>query len=147
VRPITGNHECADALALLSLSLDQALSPLEQHKLERHIRDCPDCRQTGAAIEAFTRTLRALPLEEPSSPVLPRLPLRRRLVRTGFPAAAAMVVASLGLVALQGSVNVGSGGMSPTVTVPNTATFSPVTHSLSSQPQEQHASAAVVWLP
>jgi len=146
VSPLNGKHACADALALLSLSLDEELSLWERRKLERHIRDCPDCRRRGIAIETIARTLRGLPLEAPSVSALPQLPLRRRIARTGFPAAAAMIVVSLGLVALQGSVNVSSGGMSPTLTVPNALTLSPVTHSLPFQP-EQHSSAAVVWLP
>jgi hypothetical protein len=58
-----------------------------------------------------------------------------------------MVVASLGLVALQGSVNAGPQGVSPSLTVSNAVSLSPVTYSPSSQLQQQHASAAVVWLP
>jgi len=146
VSPINGKHACADALALLSLSLDEELSPLERHKLERHIHDCPDCRRRGAGLEAIARTLRGLPLETPSVAALPHLPWRRRVSRTGFPAAAAMIVASLGLVALQGSVNVGSGGISPVVPVSNAVRLSPVTHSLPPQPH-QRAVAVVVWLP
>jgi len=147
VSPINGKHACADTLALFSCSLDERLSPLEQRKLERHIRDCPDCRRRGAAIEAITCTLRDLPLAAPSLSAIPHLPWRRRIARTGFPAAAAMVVASLGLVALQGSVDAGSGRMSPTVTVSNAVRLSPVTHSLSPQPQQQPMNAAIVWLP
>jgi predicted anti-sigma-YlaC factor YlaD len=144
---MNGKHVCADALALLSLSLDEDLSSLERYRLERHIRDCPDCRHTGARLEALTRTLRGLPLEAPSISALPHLPWRRRIARTGFPAAAAMIVASFGLVALQGSVDVGSGGTSPTVTVSSAVSLSPITHSLPPQLQSQPASAAIVWLP
>ena len=57
---------CADALALLSLSLDQELSPLESRKLERHLHGCPGCSRKGAGIVAITRELRSLPLETPS---------------------------------------------------------------------------------
>lgn len=145
--PLNERHACADALALLSLSLDQELSPLERRKLERHVCACPDCRRKGAAVEAITRTLRALPLEAPSVSALPHLPLRRRIARNSVPAAAAMMVASLGLVALQGSVDMGSGGMSSTVPVPSAVRLSPVTHSIPPQLQSQYASAAVAWLP
>jgi anti-sigma factor RsiW len=134
-------------MALLSLSLDEELTPLERHKLERHVRECPACARRSAVIEAITRALRGLPLEAPVISSLPHLPLRRRIARTGFPAAAAMIVASLGLVALQGSVNAGSQSIDPAATVSNAVSLSPVTYSLSPQPGQQHASAAVVWLP
>ena len=39
----------------------------------------------------------------------PHLPWRRRIARTGLPAAAAVIVSALALVALQGSVDAGSG--------------------------------------
>ena len=134
-------------MALLSLSLDQELTPLESRKLERHVRECPACARRSTVIEAITRALRGLPLEAPTVSSLPHLPLRRRIARTGFPAAAAMIVASLGLVALQGSVNAGPRDISPAATVSNAVRLSPVTYSLSPQPQQQYASAAVVWLP
>jgi len=134
-------------MALLSRSLDQELGPLELRKLERHLRECPGCRRRGESIEAITHTLRSLPLATPSVPLQPRLPWRRRVARTGFPAAAAVAVASLGLVALQGSVNAGSGSISPAVTVSSAPRLSPVTHSLPPQPEQQSMSAAVVWLP
>lgn len=131
---------------MLSLSLDEELSPLESHKLERHFRDCPDCRRRGACVEAITRTLRDLPLEVPFVSSQPRLPWRRRVARAGIPVAAAMVAASLGLVTLQGSVDMGSGVVSPTVTVSSTTRFSPVNYSLPPQSQPQYVSA-LVWLP
>jgi len=119
---------------------------MERLKLERHLRDCADCRRRTAGIEALTRALRALPLDAPSVSALPHLPWRRRIVRTGLPAAA-MIVASFGLVALQGSVDMGSGGVSPTVTVSNVVGLSPVNHSLPPQPQPQYASAGFVFTP
>jgi len=143
---MNSKHVCADALGLLSLSLDQELSPLERLKLERHLRDCPDCRRRCAGIEALTRALRALPLDLPSVSALPHLPWRRRIVRTGLPAAA-VIAASFGLVALQGSVDMGSGGVSPTVTVSNVVGLSPVNHSLPPQPQPQYVSAGFVFTP
>jgi anti-sigma factor RsiW len=145
--PINGKHACAEALSLLSLSLDEELGPLENYKLERHLRDCPDCKRRGACVEAITRMLRDLPLESPSVSSPPRLPWRRRFVRAGIPVAAAMIAASLGLVALQGSTGMGSGVMTPTVPVSNTTEQSPVTHSLPPQPQPQYASAALIWRP
>ena len=138
-------HACAEALSLLSLSLDEELSPLERHKLERHITECPDCRRRSAGVEAVTRMLRELPPEAPSTLTLPRLP-RRRLARSGFPAAAA-IVASVGLVALQGSVDVNRGSTSPTVEVSSATWQSPVTHSSQPQPPPQYAAAAIAWIP
>lgn len=132
---------------MLSLSLDEELSPLESFKLERHLRACPDCRRKGACVEAITRTLRELPLEAPSVSSLPQLPWRRRIARAGIPVAAAMIAASLGLVSLQGSTGMGSGVVTPTVTVSNTTEPSPVTHSLQPQPQQQYASVPLIWLP
>ncbi|MHB8060779.1 MAG: zf-HC2 domain-containing protein [Gaiellaceae bacterium] len=144
--PINGKYDCAEVLALLSLSLDDELSPLESHKLERHLADCPDCRRRGAGIEAITRTLRAMPLEARPVSSLPRLPWRRRVARTGIPVAAAMIAASLGLVALQGSADMGPGGIRPAVTVSSAPHFSPVTHSLPPQLRPEYVSA-LVWLP
>jgi predicted anti-sigma-YlaC factor YlaD len=147
VSPINGKCVCAEALSLLSLSLDEELGPLESYKLERHLRACPDCRRKGACVEAITRTLRELPLEAPSVSLSPRLPWRRRIARAGIPVAAAMIAASLGLVSLQGSTGMGSGVMTPTVTVSNTTEPSPVTHSLPPQPPQQYASVPLIWLP
>jgi predicted anti-sigma-YlaC factor YlaD len=137
---------CAEALSLLSLSLDEELGPLERHKLERHLAECPDCRRRSAGVEAVTRMLRELSPEAPSTLTLPRLPRRRRLARSGFPAAAA-IVASLGLVALQGSVDVNRSSTSSTVEVSNATWQSPVTHSSQPQPPPQYAAAAIAWIP
>lgn len=139
-----GNHACAEVLSLLSLSLDEELSLLESHKLERHLRECPDCRHKGACFEGITRTLRELPLETPSVSSRPHLPRRRRIARTGIPVAAAMVAASLGLVALQGSADMGSGVVSPTAPVSSARPLSPVTHSLPSQERPEFVSALIV---
>ena len=143
---MNGKHVCADALSLLSLSLDEELSPLEHLKLERHLRVCPDCRSRADGIDAITRALRGLPLEAPSVSALPHLPWRRRIARTGFPAAA-VLVASFGVVALQGSVDLGSGGMSPAATVPSAVTLSPVNQSLPPQLRPQYQSAGFVFAP
>jgi predicted anti-sigma-YlaC factor YlaD len=137
-------HACAEALSLLSLSLDEELNPLDSHKLERHLRDCPDCRRKGACFEAIASTLRELPLETPSVSSSPRLPRRRRIARAGIPVAAAMIAASLGLVALQGSTDMGSGVVSPTATVSSARPLSPVTHSLPSQERPEFVSALIV---
>ena len=137
-----GKRACADALASLSLSLDLELSPLERRKLDRHLFGCPDCRRIGASIEAITLALRDLPLEAPSVSLLPHLPRRRRIARNSLPAAAAVIVASLGLVALQGSVGASTGDMNPALTVSSTPRLSPVTYAISPQ-QQPYAYAAV----
>ena len=133
---------CADALASLSLSLDQELNSIESCKLERHLLNCPDCRRKGASVEAITLVLRDLPLETPSISVLPHLPWRRRVARNSLPATAAAIVASLGLVALQGSVGASSGDMNPALTVSRTPKQSPVTYVIPPQLQP-YANAAV----
>ncbi len=144
---MTAKRSCADTLALLSLSLDEELGPLGARRLERHLLGCPDCRRKSSSIEASTLALRSLPLEAPSVSLLPHLPWRRRIARTGLPAAAAMIASALALVALQGSVDAGSGGTSRTTTVSNAVVFSPVTHSLPPQSQQQSMSASLIWMP
>jgi anti-sigma factor RsiW len=130
-----GKRACADALASLSLSLDQELSPIERRKLERHFLGCPDCRRKGASVEAITLALRDLPPEAPSISVLPHLSWRRRVARNSLPAAAAAIVASLGLVALQGSVGASSGDINPALTVSSIPKQSPVTYVIPPKPQ------------
>jgi len=137
-----GERVCADALASLSLSLDQELSPLEHRKLERHLLGCPDCRRKGASVEAITLALRDLPPEAPAVSFLPHLPWRRRVARNSLSATAAVIVASLGLVALQGSVGASSGDMNPALTVSSTPKQSPVTYAIPPQPQP-YVNAAV----
>lgn len=137
-----GKRACADALASLSLSLDQELNSIEGCKLERHLLNCPDCRRKGASVEAIALALRGLPLEEPSIPVLPHLSWRRRVARNSLPATAAAIVASLGLVALQGSVGASSGDMNPALTVSRTPRPAPVTYVIPPQLQP-YANAAV----
>jgi predicted anti-sigma-YlaC factor YlaD len=143
----TGVRACDDALALLSLSLDEELSTLERRKLERHLRFCPACRRTSVGIEGATVALRGLPLETPSASFSPHAPWRRRVARTGLSTMAAVAFASLGLVALQGSVNGDSNGITSTVTVPEVSSLSPIT----SVPQPQRPGFSfygdIAWAP
>ncbi len=142
---MSGDRVCADTLGLLSLSLDQELTPLDRRKLERHLLYCPDCRRKGVSLETITLTLRTLPPEAPSFFLLPHLPWRRRVARNSLPAAAAVIVASLGLVALQGSVGTSYGDTTPALTVSNTPTPSPVTYAIS--PQQQLPAYTAVQAP
>lgn len=137
-------HACAEALSLLSLSLDEELAPLASRKLQHHLRDCAICRRKSAGFEAITSTLRELPLEAPSNSSLPHLPRRRRVARTGIPVAAAMIAASLGLVVLQGSTDMRSGVVSPSAQVSSARPLSPVTHSLPSGERSEFVSALIV---
>jgi anti-sigma factor RsiW len=141
-----GKYACADALALLSLSLDQELRPLERRKLDRHLLVCSNCGRKGASVEAITLALRNLPPEMPSISLLPRLPRRRRVARNSLPATAAVIVASLGLVTLQGSVSAGSVDISPALTVSSTPKLSPITYAIPPQ-QQPYAYAAAVQSP
>jgi predicted anti-sigma-YlaC factor YlaD len=146
VSPPVRTHACDDALALLSLSLDGELSVLEQQRLERHLRACPPCRYRSLGIESMTTMLRSLPPEAPSVSSRPRARRRQRITRTGLPAVAAMAVASLGLITLQGSVT-GEPGITATVTVPTVPILSPITSA--PQPQSIGVSYAgdFLWAP
>jgi predicted anti-sigma-YlaC factor YlaD len=67
---------CERARRSASLAVDGVLSELEQRHLDRHLRDCDDCRLFAAQVAGVTALLRG------ASPVLPRRPveLSRRAV-------------------------------------------------------------------
>jgi anti-sigma factor RsiW len=43
---------CQEAVALMTAYLDQALVSTDHHRLERHLDDCPHCREHLKQIEA-----------------------------------------------------------------------------------------------
>jgi anti-sigma factor RsiW len=43
---------CREAVALMTAYLDQALGDIEHDRLERHLDDCPHCREHLKQIEA-----------------------------------------------------------------------------------------------
>jgi len=135
VSPLTNDRDCASARELLSLSLDGELDALERRRLDRHLRDCVACRFYGARVEAITHTLRSAPLERPSISIPAYFYWRRRLLRTGIPAAAAALAAvTLGLSFLQGSVG-GNGATVPVVTVSGVPQQARISYAIQPQPQ------------
>jgi anti-sigma factor RsiW len=147
VSPAGRIRACEDALALFSLSLDEEPSPLERRKLNRHLRSCAECRRRAAAIDAVTVTLRDLPPEVPAGSSLPSTPRRHRIARTGIPAVAAVAVASLGLVALQGSVTGNIPAVTATVTVPDSSTPSSATYTPGYRAGDLPYPTSLAWAP
>jgi hypothetical protein len=97
-------RDCERYRALGSLGLDRGLSMLDQRRLARHRRRCPDCDVTIRAMAEMTRRVRAAAFEPAPAPVVVRAPARVR-ARLPRPAAAAafaavlVVAAALGMVA------------------------------------------------
>lgn len=130
--PLKTDHDCITARELLSLSLDGELDALGRLRLDRHLSDCAACRLQGARVEAITRALRSAPLEQPSIRIPSYFYWRRRLLRTGVPAAALVAVA-LGLAFLQGS---GGGGVAgPVVPVSSGVQQARISYAIQPQPQ------------
>ena len=98
---------CDRSRSWISLSLDGALSELESVMLDRHLGRCSSCRAFAGGAAATTRILRAVPLEELTTPVeLPgRIPVRRRRAAVGI----SIATAAAGLAAVL-SLGPGSGG-------------------------------------
>lgn len=132
------DRDCASARELLSLSLDGELDALERRRLDRHLRDCVACRLYGARVEAITHTLRSAPLERPSISIPAYFYWRRRLLRTGISAAAALAAVTLGLSFLQGSVG-GNGATVPVVTVSGVPQQARISYAIQPQPQPSYA--------
>src|SRR4051794_26475663 len=95
--------DCARASEWVSLRLDGQLSDFEQVLLESHLERCAECRAFAANVSGLTRTLRAMPLEQPS--VTFQAPRRARggtfALGAVSAAAAVAVVGPSGLVSLQ----------------------------------------------
>src|SRR5919197_1167501 len=87
--------KCDRARQWASLELDGELSSFELALLENHLESCPSCAAFRAEIGGLTRELRAAPYEPFGGIVLGRI--RRRIGLRLAPAAAAMVVAAVGL--------------------------------------------------
>ena len=94
---------CERARKCVSLRVDDELSELETALLEAHLLRCAGCRQFACETAAFTIALRSQPLETPQTIVMP-LRRRRARVRTFEVAAAAAVVAAVGVASLAGSL-------------------------------------------
>ena len=89
---------CKTARENISLHLDGELSEFEQVALDGHLQRCADCRAYGKSVADATTRLRTTPLAQPEfAVVLPRRARVRIPLRTAQAAAAAVVVAVVGL--------------------------------------------------
>jgi predicted anti-sigma-YlaC factor YlaD len=109
------SQECERIRAWVSADLDSELSEFETTLVRTHLSGCEGCREFGADVFAFTKALRAAPLERMSYPVA--LPRRRRLVlqplRLSAAAGAIIAVAAGGLFASIHSRDVLSSSQKP----------------------------------
>jgi anti-sigma factor RsiW len=97
---------CTRARTLGSARLDGPLTDLEQAELDRHLRECPECRQVVADMADLSHTVRSAPLTAAPRQVPAAAPApvpvtrissrRRRLAPLAGVAAAAAVAAALG---------------------------------------------------
>jgi predicted anti-sigma-YlaC factor YlaD len=86
---------CERVRGHVSVRLDGELSQLERAMMSSHLERCAACREYELEVSAFTRALRATPLEPMGRPVMIQ---RRRLhagTRLQMAAAAAIAVAAL----------------------------------------------------
>ena len=94
LRPAT----CDRVRAQIALELDREYSQLERARRVSHVAHCEDCRAFEADLQAFTQMLREAPPERPSRQfAVPRRGVAGRALRTSSVAAAAMVLALVGL--------------------------------------------------
>jgi hypothetical protein len=100
---VTRSRACDQARSLVSLSLDDELSELEQALLDAHLGACAACAAFSVDVLAATAQLRAAPLvrlEEPIAlPAAPRRGYLRNLQTgaAGAVAAAAVVAGVIGI--------------------------------------------------
>jgi anti-sigma factor RsiW len=88
---------CNRVRSQVSLELDGQLSQLERVMLAVHLERCPACRAYQADVAAFTRVVRAAPVEHMKSPVVVRRPRRGIAHRLQAGAAAAVAIVALGV--------------------------------------------------
>jgi anti-sigma factor RsiW len=93
----TPHHSCDRVHELVSASLDGELSELESVRFQAHLAACSGCRTYAAGAREAARLLRDTPLEQLEVPIV--LPGRRLAVahRLQLAAAAAALVATVGL--------------------------------------------------
>ncbi len=97
VRPI----ECDRTRHMLSVALDERLSPFERALLTTHVEECEPCRRFEARITHFTDALRAAPAERLAAPV--GLPARTSIGwRSAARAASVGAAAAVAVLALVG---------------------------------------------
>lgn len=101
------HHTCESVRELYSAALDGELSELEAVRVQAHLAACGGCRTYAAGAQEAARLLRQTPLEELSLPIV--LPSRRWAVarKLQVAAAAAALVATVGLSAAVGTLSSG----------------------------------------
>lgn len=109
--------QCDRTREWLSLRLDGELSQLESALLAAHLAACAGCQAFAGEVEAVTAWLRAAPLVPLARPVAVPRPSRLS-ARTLQLAAAALVVAGVGLGGLVGALSSSRTPASPTVRTP-----------------------------
>lgn len=106
--------DCDLIRASVSAGLDGELSEVGRARVDAHLRACADCNAYAAGAAVTARALREAPLETLDFPIV--LPSRRGAVarRLQVAAAAAAVVAAVGLSAAVGTIG-SSGGHRATI--------------------------------
>ena len=107
MRAVTGQQfstECERTREYLSAALDGELSEVEGAALDGHLAACADCRAYAARSSSITRVVRTTPLQDLGFAIT--LPSRRFAVarKLQVAAAAAALVATVGLSAVVGSI-------------------------------------------
>ncbi len=104
---------CDRVHELVSAWLDGELSELEGVRLQAHLAVCAGCRTYAAGATEASRLLRDTPLEQLNVPIV--LPGRRPAVARKMQAvaAAAVVVATVGLSAALGTLSLSSSSRAP----------------------------------
>src|SRR5436190_6528538 len=92
--------ECDSVREWASLQLDGELSEFERVLMDAHFAVCADCTQFRESIAGFTSELRAVALEPSERPVVVRRARRAISFRRVPAAAAAVVVATVGVATL-----------------------------------------------
>lgn len=87
---------CDRTISLVSLALDDELSPFQRAILERHLKRCEVCATYAGTVVGATELLRAQPLEEFRLPDLP-LRARRRVGLVVRNSVATAAVAAMGI--------------------------------------------------
>jgi anti-sigma factor RsiW len=103
-------HRCDQIRDWISLELDCDLSRIERALVDRHLAVCAECTAFALDVHAFTRALRAAPLEPLEQPI--ELPRRGRVTARPFhvAVAAAIAVAAVGVASLSTSLRAGQLG-------------------------------------
>src|SRR6266516_3461599 len=100
---VTPRLECDRVREWASLELDGELSEFERVLMDAHLSLCEECSRFRSSISAFTGELRAVSLEPSERPVVVRRSRRAVSFRRVPAAAAALLVATVGIASLLSS--------------------------------------------